>query len=150
MATRKTSSKSASAPATSKTSAKPATKPARVITPAVVTVPPLQVRDNGGIQIPIEPDKILKKQEFIERVVKLSGAKKRDVKLVLEAAFSVLGDALSAGEEPNLPPLGKFKVNRQKTEGSTEILILKLRRGTGQPGDAKQENEGLADDVEDE
>jgi hypothetical protein len=77
---------------------------------------------------------MLKKQVLVERIVKASGAKKKDVKLIVEATLGVLGDALSAGEELNLPPLGKLKVNRQRDEGNVEVLILKLRRGGGQAG----------------
>lgn len=77
---------------------------------------------------------LLKKQELVERIVKASGAKKKDVKLIIEAALGVLGDALSAGEELNLPPLGKMKVNRSRDEGNAEVLILKLRRGGGKGG----------------
>jgi len=97
---------------------------------------------------------MLKKQELVERIVKASGAKKKDVKLIIEAALGVLGDALSAGEELNLPPLGKMKVNRQRDEGNAEILILKLRRGGGQGGgggaaDTAKEDDD-ADDCDDD
>jgi|GEM_PF-258146 len=96
---------------------------------------------------------MLKKQELVERIVKASGAKKKDVKLIMEAALGVLGDALSAGEELNLPPLGKMKVNRQREEGNTEILILKLRRGGGQGGGGGGKdgpNEDAANDGDDD
>ena len=90
---------------------------------------------------------LLKKQELVERIVKASGAKKKDVKLIIEAALGVLGDALSAGEELNLPPLGKMKVNRTRDEGNAEVLILKLRRGGGKGGGG---NEAPTDALEDD
>jgi DNA-binding protein HU-alpha len=101
--------------------------------------------DSDSAQAPM-----LKKQALVDRVVTATGAKKKDVKLILEAALGVLGDALSAGEELNLPPLGKVKVNRQKTEGGAEVLILKLRRGGGKVGAAQDPNEGVAEDDEDD
>ncbi|QCO58029.1 DNA-binding protein (plasmid) [Pseudorhodobacter turbinis] len=87
---------------------------------------------------------MLKKQELVERIVKATGVKKKDVKLILEASLGVLGDALSAGEELNVPPLGKMKVNRQKAEGGTEVLILKLRRSGAKTGLHDGPKEGLA------
>ncbi|MDN5785543.1 HU family DNA-binding protein [Pseudorhodobacter sp.] len=149
-----------------KTSAKPAMKPVvklqapqvTKIQPAEVVVPKLSVVGNAPTPLAAEAAKadgdenrMMKKQEFVERVVKATGAKKKDVKLILEAALGVLGDALSAGEELNLPPLGKTKVNRQKIEGNAEVLILKLRRGTGNAGGGNDDvKQGLAEDGEDD
>jgi hypothetical protein len=140
-------------------------KPAAVIVPAVSVVAPATVLAPAPVLAPAlaaspamsgskpEDDAtqpaMLKKQELVERVVKATGGKKKDVKLMLEAALGVLGDALSAGEELNLPPLGKVKVNRQKTEGGAEVLILKLRRGGGKVGNGNPK-EGVAQDLEDD
>jgi DNA-binding protein HU-alpha len=93
---------------------------------------------------------MLKKQELVERIVKASGAKKKDVKLIVDATLGVLGDALSAGEELNLPPLGKMKVNRQRDEGNVEVLILKLRRGGGKAGGGNTTPKDAVDDDEDD
>ena len=119
--------------------------PASSIQPAAVVVPAVSVV--GG---PAEAQAVvLKKQDLVDRVVTASSAKKKDVKLILDAALAVLGDALSAGEELNLPPLGKVKVNRQKAEGGSEVLILKLRRGGGKAA-TNGAKEGLAEDGEDD
>ncbi len=171
MATSKSSSDTSKSDATpaAKTAAKPAAKtvtkaapprgiPAPAIKPAAVVVPKMSVvgtaGDNPAVIAAASSDDphMLKKQELVERVVKASGAKKKDVKLILEAALGVLGDALSAGEELNLPPLGKVKVNKQREEGKAEVLILKLRRGGGSGGgSAKTETkESLAEDGEDD
>jgi DNA-binding protein HU-alpha len=130
----------------------PSIKPAAVVAPAVSIV--------GGTGIPHAAPRteksgddqphMLKKQELVERIVKASDARKKDIKLILEATLGALGDALSAGEELNLPPLGKIKVNRQKTEGGAEVLILKLRRGGGKVGEAADPKEGLAEEDEDD
>lgn len=137
----------------------PSIKPAAVVVPkmSVVESPAMSVTEPSGAASSPSNDRAtqLKKQELVERIVKASGAKKKDVKLIMEAAMGVLGDALSAGEELNLPPLGKMKVNRQRQEGNSEILILKLRRGGGQgggggkvveSGDAQQDDDDEADD----
>ncbi len=132
------------APAASPKPAPPRGIPAPSIKAAAVIVPTMSVV-SGPLNSDDAPSAtaapgdgggsvMLKKQELVERIVKASGAKKKDVKLIIEAALGVLGDALSAGKELNLPPLGKMKVNRQREEGNAEILILKLRRGGGQGG----------------
>ena len=86
----------------------------------------------------------LRKKEFVERVTTLSGHKKQDVREITEAVLAVLGDALSKGEELNLPPLGKVKVNRQRDLTSGEMMIIKLRRA----GEKETGTPPLADDEE--
>ena len=128
----KTAGKPAAKPAAPRGIPAPSIKRADVVVPtmSVVGAMPALVsaKDDADLS---ESAPMLKKQEFVERVVKATGAKKKDVKLILEAALGVLGDALSAGEELNLPPLGKTKLNCQRNEGGAEILIIKLRRGGG-------------------
>lgn len=149
MATSKTTAKAKSATiASTPSKAAPKTRasiPAPTIPAAEVIVPKVSVIETAATVAPTVAaavtqqggagqNNMLKKQILVERIVKASGAKKKDVKLIVEATLGVLGDALSSGEELNLPPLGKLKVNRQRTEGNVEVLILKLRRGGGQAG----------------
>ena len=71
---------------------------------------------------------MLKKPEFLERVIARTDIKKRDAKPAIETALAVLGDALLAGEEVNLPPLGKLRVVRSKDlESGAQVMTLKLR-----------------------
>lgn len=75
-----------------------------------------------------EPAALLRKPDFIDRVVERSGGKKKDVKPAVEAALAVLGEAIASGEELNLPPLGKLKVTRRKDAPNADILICRVRR----------------------
>jgi DNA-binding protein HU-alpha len=125
------------------------------LTPAPVVVPHVTVVPADAEAAPETVDEAssavtLKKQDLLARVAALSGAKRKDVKPILEAALQVLGDALSKGEELNLPPLGKVKVNRSKAESGTEILMLRLRRSDGAEKAKKPGKEGLAQDGEDD
>lgn len=74
------------------------------------------------------PDRFLRKKELIERVVTQSGLKKKDVKPVVEATLTVLGEALSKQEPLNLQPFGKLIVNRRKEQPNAEVLITRIRR----------------------
>ncbi|QQA41176.1 HU family DNA-binding protein [Pelagovum pacificum] len=94
----------------------PTRKPAAAPKPTVVSDTPVVV----GAE--------LKKKDFIDRVVELSGGKKRDVKPAVEAALAVLGDAIESGEELNLPPLGKVKINREKDLANAKVFICRIRR----------------------
>ncbi|MFV0490546.1 MAG: HU family DNA-binding protein [Pseudorhodobacter sp.] len=86
---------------------------------------------------------LVKKSDLIERVMRASGAKRRDVKVIMEATLAELGRALAAGEEMSLPPLGKVRVQKHKSGEFTDILTLKLRRQ--KPGKARKPGkEGLA------
>lgn len=115
------------------TSVAPKIKPAEVIVPLVsVVVGPA----TAITAVPASDGQplVVKKQELVDRIVKASGAKKKDAKLIFEAALGVLGDALSAGEELNLPPLGKIRVNRKHQNGTADVLVLRLRRDGGKVG----------------
>jgi nucleoid DNA-binding protein len=75
-----------------------------------------------------EAGEMIKKPEFLERVVARTDVKKRDAKPAIEAAFAVLIEALAEGEDLNLPPLGKLRVVRSKDlEGGAQVMTLKLR-----------------------
>lgn len=87
----------------------------------------------------------LKKKDLIERVTARSDVKKRDVKSVVEAVLEVLGDALSKGEELNIPPFGKAKVNRQKDLAVGEKMVVQLRRGGQKQGPGKKQKVALAE-----
>lgn len=70
----------------------------------------------------------LKKKEFLERVVERSGMRRGDAKTAMEATLAILGEALAAGEEVNVPPLGKAKVNREKDTPRGKAYALRLVR----------------------
>jgi nucleoid DNA-binding protein len=90
----------------------------------------------------------MRKKELIDRIVTATSAKRRDVKLIVEAALNILGEALSNGEELNLPPFGKAKVNRQRDLGNGEMMMVKVRRTNGPSNAADDSKEPLADDEE--
>ena len=80
----------------------------------------------------------MKKQELIEKVVKLSGIKKKDAKPVVEAMLEVLGETLAEGRGLNMQPLGKLKLNRTKEMPNARIIVAKLRQNKAakKPGTA--------------
>ncbi|WP_235971369.1 HU family DNA-binding protein [Palleronia pontilimi] len=84
----------------------------------------------------------VKKKDVIERVIaQLPDVKKKDAKPVIEATLAVMGQALSDGEQLNLQPFGKLRVQRRKDLPNGQALTLKLRRSS----QALEETEGLAD-----
>ncbi|ALG91935.1 hypothetical protein TQ29_10995 [Actibacterium sp. EMB200-NS6] len=72
----------------------------------------------------------MRKKELIDRVVEVSGMKKKDVKPIVEATLAVLGAALSNEETMNLPPMGKIVINRKKDLANGEVLMTRIRRST--------------------
>jgi len=85
--------------------------------PAVVTSPQ-----------PVVAVSALKKAELVDRVVLRSGVKKKYAKPVVEAALAVLGEALTNGEEYNLKPFGKMKINNQKEVSNALVYNVRIRR----------------------
>ncbi len=80
-----------------------------------------------------EPAVTVKAKDFVERLVKASGAKKKTVKPILEAALRLLAEGLAKGEDLVLPPLGRLRMQRQGAEGAMTIKLrpAKARSETG-------------------
>ncbi|WP_295536231.1 HU family DNA-binding protein [uncultured Thioclava sp.] len=93
---------------------------------------------------------VLSKKTFVDRVMIAAGVNKGQARQMSEAVLKVLGEALSQGEELNVPPLGKLKINRQFEKNGDEILVVKLRRPSGMladtGGDEKTAPSPLAED----
>lgn len=90
----------------------------------------------------------LKKKEFIARVKQATEGSKPDLRSIVDATLTVLGEALAKGEDVQLRPLGRARVNRsRKAETSaTTILTVKLRRGAGGKAEGHAaEKEALAE-----
>jgi len=99
--------------------------PEPVVNPLDVAVPKTKI-STPAISVP--HGEMLKKAEFIDRAVERGDVKKRDAKPAIEAALAVLSEALMAGEELNLPPMGKMRVVKSKDIGDgARVLTLKLR-----------------------
>jgi DNA-binding protein HU-alpha len=93
--------------------------------------------------VPVTTGPEMKKRDLLDKVVKRSGVKKKDAKLVVEAMLAVLGEAMAEGRELVLQPMGRLKTTRIKDTGNGRVLICKLRQGGG-GGNADKES--LADD----
>lgn len=135
--------------------AKPAAKPKAVAKPAVkaplaVVTPVADSDEAEGAEKPAKSQAVqLRKKELISRVVDLVGGKKKGVKEIVEATLSVLGEALQKGEALNIPPFGRAKVARQKGEGKTSSMTVKLR-GAGEKNAPRAPKEALAEVGEDD
>lgn len=117
-------------PQTKTTSRKPAAKPATSTGVAPATD---VVKEAPGVTIvatdePVIAGPVLRKNVLIDRVVTQSGIKKKDAKPVIEAMLTVLGEAISQGEELNLPGFGKLKVNRAKELSNGKVMVCKIRQ----------------------
>lgn len=70
----------------------------------------------------------MRKEQLLDEVAKRSGAKRKDVKPIVEAALEVMGEALGEGQELNLKPLGKVKIARTKQVANGRVINLRLRQ----------------------
>ena len=139
MATKLSDAKPA-APKAAKKPASPAKiKPAPEVTPVTETPP---TETPAAAALVVKPAaQVLKIKELVERVAQVSGAKKKDLKEIVEAVLGELGSALSTGKELNLPPLGKARVNRQKGD----LMVVRLKRGGAEKSGKKDVTEGVAE-----
>ena len=81
-----------------------------------------------------EPE--LKKPELINVIVERTGMKKKDVKPVVEAMLGVLGETLAKGQEMNLQPFGRIKVNNTKELAKAQVHSVRVRQSKAAIGDA--------------
>lgn len=93
---------------------------------------------------PLKAKVQLKKKDFYERAAGKSGIKKPDAKAAIDATLATLAEALSAGQEVIIPPLGKIKMTREKATKQGRILMLRLQLDAGDKGGS----EPLADAAE--
>ncbi len=117
---------------TTRAPAKPRSKRSAASAPAPAPVDdPLQTAVAATLDPTLLPPGLqpeLKKRELIDKVVRQSGLKKRDVKPAVEATLATLGAALAEGRELNVKPLGKVKVQRVRETGNGRVLVTKVRQ----------------------
>ena len=83
----------------------------------------------------------IKTKDLIDTVAAETGAKKPEVKKIVEATLVAIGRALATGNDLNVPPLGKLR----KVKDNGIALTLKLRLAD----EAKAAGLALADEEED-
>lgn len=80
---------------------------------------------------------MMRKKELVDTVVLRSGLKKKDVKPIVEAMLSVMGEAIGDNRELNLPPFGRLKVRREKKLANGRMVVAKIRQNNPSDADAK-------------
>ncbi len=110
------------------TKAKTATTAAKAA--ASVTAPKATVVETAK---PVIAAGLVKKPELVDRIVAETGMKKKDVKPVVEATLAVIARTLIKGEELQVPPLGKVKINQVKDIANATILKVKIRHPKNAP-----------------
>ncbi len=85
----------------------------------------------------------MKIKDLVDQVTSATGGKKKDVKGLVEATLTALGDALTRGEDLNLPGLGRTRIARTTERDGASMMTLKVRRGAHRKKDG---TEPLADD----
>jgi len=88
----------------------------------------------------------IRKKDFVDRAAERAGGKKTESRTAIDATLALLGELLLAGEELNLPPLGKLKVTRVKDNPKGKVLMVRLVHQT-ETGAAPR-NEPLAEAAE--
>lgn len=126
MATRSTKTTKAKTTAAKPAKAAPKTATKTKIAKATATTPAPKATVVGAAK-PVVAGAPIKKPELIERVMAETGMKKKDVRPVVEAMLTVLGRALSDGEELVAPPLGKVMVKRVKELPNARVMNVKIR-----------------------
>ncbi len=137
----------ASAPAKKLTAVKSAAKlpvaPVAKVTPQVE----LAVEDAAEDTSNTVPQ--LRLKDLVEQVAEATDTKKPAAREMVEAVLAAMAAALDKGEGLNLPPLGRVRIARNKTDDQGSILTLKLKRSGAAKPEKSDDKEGLAEDGED-
>ncbi|SMO51327.1 HU family DNA-binding protein [Paracoccus laeviglucosivorans] len=75
--------------------------------------------------------KVLQKRQFLSRIAHRTGMRNAQIKDIVEATLAELGEAMAAGQTLALPPLGRARINRQRDVSGAEVIVLRLRRRSG-------------------
>jgi nucleoid DNA-binding protein len=118
-----------------------AVAPAKTTVVSLVPTPQPASHGNAQDRAPRSTANALKKKELIDQIATSTGAKKPQVRDIVEATLAALGNALSQGTMLNLPPFGKAKVTRATDAGSGKPMTIKLHRAQ-----AVNPKQSLADD----
>lgn len=70
---------------------------------------------------------VLKTKDLIDMVAAGTGAKKADLRQIIEATLEAIGKSLATGIDMNIPPLGKLRV----AKNASPVMTLKLRLADG-------------------
>ena len=134
-------------PAKARETSPAATAPAAKTTPVkAASASPVVPKTSAQSE---QASSVLKMKDLIDKVVAATGAKKADVRGIIEATLAALGDALSKGNTLNLPPFGRAKVSRAAEAGSGKAMTVKLRRNGAAASGAAQGKQNLADAEDD-
>lgn len=132
--------------ATRKPTAAKANPAPRVSDPPIDTPPSdRDAPEPSGSAARVKPPS-LRIKTLVDRVVESTGGKKKGVKELVEATLTALGEALSKGEDLNLPGFGRTRVARSTEKDGAAHMTLKVRRG---PHKKKEAKEPLADEDDD-
>lgn len=107
----------------STTATKKTTTTRKTTAPKVTTPTPKVV---AGTSVVEQGDKI-NTNAIIDKVCERLDGKRKDVKPVVEAMLTEMGEALKRGDQLNLQPMGKLMVKREKDAGNARILSCKIR-----------------------
>jgi DNA-binding protein HU-alpha len=112
---------------------------------AVPAAPARAARAARAARVKPEPGPVVKRKEFLDRVLKATGAKKKLARPVVEATLAALAEGLGRGEELVLPPLGRARVVRAAAGGEAGATTVKIRPAGGKRA-AAGGKQTLADD----
>lgn len=82
---------------------------------------------------PVVTNRQLRNKELAERVAERTGMSKAQVKPIIAATLTVIGDVLAENRGLILPPLGRVKLQRAKGLADGRVMTLKLRQKTVVP-----------------
>lgn len=74
------------------------------------------------------PEDALKKNELLQRLSDKTGQPKSQLRPVMDALLEILGEAVAEERPLQIPPLGKIKPLRSKTQGAARVSHVKIRQ----------------------
>lgn len=89
----------------------------------------------------------VRKKDFVDRVAAASGARKPDVRKVVDATLALIAERVGAGDELILPPFGRVRMVKEKDNGKARIAILRVHIASGEDegGNSPDDGDPLAE-----
>ena len=134
-------------PTAAKSTATKSTTPKASTAKASSAAPEVSQPEGGAAVASVtEKAPMLRIRDLVVAVTEATGGKRKDVREIVDATLTVIGDALARGDDMNLPGLGRTRIARTTERDGASHLMLKVRRGPHKP---KTDKEPLADEEDD-
>jgi nucleoid DNA-binding protein len=113
----------------------------------IMTAPDMASNTGPVTESEAEEEPQYKKRDLMQAVIARSAVKRSDIREVTELVLDEIGNALQAGRELNLAPLGKLSIKRRNEGSNGDVLVTRIKLTKPGTGTDRQTDEHDGEDT---